>query len=111
MSATAPAVAVAPETRPYRFLIEVLLFLSYFVFGLSWIGYSPFLKDIQTQFSLDYARTGLVISAVSFAKIFVPFVAGALAVRIGVARSLLIGNICICASLFTPFAGTFAELV
>lgn len=109
MSAT--SVAVAPEHRPYRFLIEGLLFFSYFVFGLSWIGYSPFLKDIQTQFGLDYANTGLVISAVSFAKIFVPFVAGALAVRIGVARSLLIGNLCICASLFTPFATSFSELV
>ena len=109
MSATAPA--VAPESRPYRFLIEALLFLSYFVFGLSWIGYSPFLKEIQAQFSLDYAKTGLVISAVSFAKIFIPLVAGAMAVRLGVARSLLIGNICICASLMTPFAANFPGLV
>src|SRR4051812_4293028 len=73
MSATAPAVAPVPN-RPYRFLIETLLFLSYFVFGMSWIGYSPFLKEIQQQFALDYTRTGLVISAVSFAKIFVPLV-------------------------------------
>lgn len=111
MSATASSAAVAQEPRPYRFLIEILLFLSYFVFGLSWIGYSPFLKDIQAQFGLDYAKTGLVISAVSFAKIFVPLVAGIMAVRLGVARSLLIGNLCICASLYTPFAGSFAELV
>ncbi len=111
MSATATVPVVAPETRSYRFLIESLLFLSYFVFGLSWIGYSPFLKDIRALYGLDYARTGLVISAVSFAKIFVPFVAGLMAVRLGVARSLLIGNLCVCASLYTPFAGSFPELV
>jgi cyanate permease len=112
MSAPASAAAnVAEGPRPYRFLIEILLFLSYFVFGLSWIGYSPFLKEIQAQFALDYAKTGLVISAVSFAKIFLPFVAGIMAVRFGVARSLLIGEICICASLMTPFAGNFSGLV
>lgn len=110
MSAHAPTL-VSEQPRPYRFLIEALLFLSYFVFGLSWIGYSPFLKDIQALYGLDYAKTGLVISAVSFAKIFLPFVAGIMAVRLGVARSLAIGNLCICASLYTPFAGSFPELV
>ena len=108
---SASSLAPAPEVRSYRFLIEILLFLSYFVFGLSWIGYSPFLKDIQAQFALDYAKTSLVISAVSFAKIFVPLVAGVLAVRIGVARTLVIGNLCICASLLTPYSGNFSELV
>ena len=63
------------KTGAYRFLIEGLLFFSYFVFGLSWIGYSPFLHDFQTQFGLTHASAGLVISSVSFAKIFVPFVA------------------------------------
>ena len=109
--ASSPVVALAPEPRPYRFLIELMLFLSYFVFGLSWIGYAPFLKDIQAQYALDYAKTGLVISAVSFAKIFLPLIAGVIAVRFGVARSLLIGNLCICASLYTPFAGSFSELI
>lgn len=110
MSAAAPA-PVQVETRPYRFLIEVLLFSSYFVFGMSWIGYSPFLKEIQQQFALDYTRTGLVVSAVSFAKIFIPFLAGIMAVRMGVSRAILIGNLCICASLYTPFASDFPMLV
>ena len=105
------APAPASSSTPYRFLIEALLFFSYFVFGLSWIGYSPFLKDIQQQFALDYARTGLVISSVSFAKIFIPFVAGYMAVRIGVARALLIGNLFICFSLYAPYATGFPELV
>jgi cyanate permease len=107
----APVSATALETRPYRFLIEALLFLSYFVFDMSWIGYSPFLKEIQQQFALDYTRTGLVISAVSFAKIFIPLVAGIMAVRLGVSRAILIGNFCICASLYTPFASSFSALV
>jgi len=112
MSASAPVVA-APADQPgsYRFVIEALLFFSYFVFGMSWIGYSPFLKDIQAQFGIDYAKTGLVISAVSFAKIFLPFVAGYLAVRIGVSRTILIGNLFVCASLYSPFAASYAGLI
>jgi MFS transporter, CP family, cyanate transporter len=110
-AATAPVAVQTNEPRSYRFLIEAMLFLSYFVFGMSWIGYSPFLKEIQAQFALDYAKTGLVISAVSFAKIFLPFVAGWMAVRLGVSRALLIGNVCICASLYAPFATTFPELI
>ena len=110
-SVAAPASAPADSPRPYRFLIEVLLFSSYFVFGISWIGYSPFLKELQSQYGLDYTRTGLIISAVSFAKIFLPLVAGVFAVRFGVSRSILIGNLFICASLYTPIAGNFAELV
>lgn len=104
----APAVQAPPR---YRFLIEVLLFLSYFAFGISWIGYSPFLREIQAQYGLDYARTGLVISAVSFAKIFLPLIAGAVAIRLGIARAILIGNLCICASLYAPFAAGFGELI
>jgi cyanate permease len=111
MSAAAPATFQSAEARPYRFLIEALLFFSYFVFGMSWIGYSPFLKEIQQQFALDYTRTGLVVSAVSFAKIFVPLLAGIMAVRMGVSRAILIGNFCICASLYTPFAPDFSALV
>jgi cyanate permease len=111
MSAAAPANVRSAGTRPYRFLIEALLFLSYFIFGMSWIGYAPFLKEIQQQFALDYTRTGLVISAVSFAKIFVPLLAGIMAVRMSVSRAILIGNFCICASLYTPFASDFSALV
>lgn len=110
MGSTAASVQ-EDSPRPYRFLIEVLLFSSYFVFGISWIGYSPFLKELQTQYGLDYARTGLIISAVSFAKIFLPLVAGVLAVRLGISRAILIGNLFICASLYTPIAANFGELV
>lgn len=97
--------------HPYRFLIEFLLFASYFVFGLSWIGYAPFLADFQARYALSHGQAGMLISAVSFAKIFVPFVAGALAARVGVKRALFWGMLCICASLLTPFAPNYLVLL
>ncbi len=101
----------APPPSPYRFLIEALLFASYFVFGLSWIGYAPFLADFQAGYGLSHGQAGMLISSVSFAKIFVPFVAGALAARIGVKHALLVGMLCICASLLTPFAPNYLVLL
>ncbi len=101
----------APPPSPYRFLIEALLFASYFVFGLSWIGYAPFLADFQARFGLSHGQAGMLISSVSFAKIFVPFGAGALAARVGVKRALLLGMVCICASLLTPFAPNYLVLL
>jgi cyanate permease len=105
-----PANAPAPASA-YRWLIEVLLFLSYFLFGMSWIGYSPFLKEFQARYALNHSEAGLLISSVSFAKIFVPFVAGWLGARLGVKRALLAGMVCICASAWSPFAGDYASLL
>ena len=103
--------APAPPPAPYRFLIEALLFLSYLVFGLSWIGYSPFLRDFQAAHALSHGQAGMLISSVSFAKIFVPFLAGWLAVRFGIKRVLLLGMLCICVSLLSPFLRNYLLLL
>ena len=102
-----------PATQParYRFVIEALLFLSYFVFGLSWIGYAPFLLEFQSQYGLSHGKASLLISSVSFAKIFVPFAAGWLAARLGIKRALGIGMLCICASVFSPFLPDYSLLL
>ncbi|MCU1307872.1 MAG: putative integral rane protein [Acidobacteriaceae bacterium] len=109
MSATP---AVAPERpSPYRFFIEPVLFFSYVIFGLSWIGYAPFLSEFQSKFGLNHAQSSLLISVVSFSKIFMPFIAGWMASWMGISRAISLGLILICASLFTPFAGSFAAIL
>ena len=108
------ATSLVPRPRPpsaYRFFLEPVLFLSYAVFGLSWIGYAPFLSEFQARFALSHAQASLLISGVSLAKIFMPFVAGGMASRFGIARSISLGLILICASVFTPFAGSFTSLL
>jgi CP family cyanate transporter-like MFS transporter len=109
MSAT-PAIAPEHPSR-YRFFLEPVLFLSYVVFGLSWIGYAPFIADFQTKFSLNHAQASLLISVVSFSKIFMPFIAGWMASWIGIARAISIGLVLICASIFTPFAESYGAVL
>ena len=56
--------------RPYRWVIESLLFLLYLVFGISWLAWSPLLGDVEKAFDVSHARAGWLISAVSMAKAF-----------------------------------------
>jgi cyanate permease len=103
----------SPAGRPpaYRWVIETLLFASYFVFGMSWIGYAPFLAAFQQELALSHGEAGMLISAVSFAKTFAPFLAGWLAVRMGVKRAILLGMAFMCASLASPYLADAASLI
>jgi CP family cyanate transporter-like MFS transporter len=111
VTATAAGQSGEEETSPYRFLLEATLFCSYAVFGLSWIGYAPFLPDFRARFALTYAESSLLVSVVSFSKIVMPFLTGMLAARLGIRRSISLALVLICASVATPFAGTYPEVL
>ena len=88
-------------------IIESLLFLLYFSFGISWLAYSPLLPEIEHDFSVTHSKAAVLISAVSLAKAFVPMLAGMLAARIGLYRSLLIGAGLASLSTVIPWAPSF----
>jgi len=77
--------------KRYRWVIESVLFLTYFVFGISWLAYAPLMGDVEKAFDVTHARAGALISLVSIAKAFVPLLAGLLAARIGLRWALLAG--------------------
>ncbi|MBO9541609.1 MFS transporter [bacterium] len=91
----------------YRFVIEALLFLTYAVFGLSWIAVTPLSAEIQGSFHITAAQFGLINTLVSFAKVLAPLVTGLLAVKIGIKRTVLIGSLCISCAALAPLAGDF----
>lgn len=84
-------VAVPAQPASRRYAVEVLLFCTYLVFGISWLAYAPLLPELSGQFGFDKAQGGLLISLVSLAKAFVPLFAGAMAARFGLHRALLVG--------------------
>ncbi|MEB3197488.1 MAG: hypothetical protein VKP62_09825, partial [Candidatus Sericytochromatia bacterium] len=57
---------------PYRFVVETLLFLTYAVFGLSWIAITPLVGDLQAEFHVTGAQLGLLTTMVSVAKVVAP---------------------------------------
>ncbi len=101
------ATANATKHTPYRFVIETLLFLTYAVFGLSWIAITPLIGELQAEFDITSAQLGMLNTMVSVAKVVAPLLTGLLAVRIGLKKTILLGSLCICFAAIAPFASDF----
>jgi cyanate permease len=92
-----------PRT-PYRFVVETLLFLTYAVFGLSWIAITPLVGEVQAAFDISGAQLGMLTTMVSIAKVIAPLLTGLLAVRIGLKKTILLGSLFISAAALAPLA-------
>lgn len=92
---------------PYRFLIAVILFLSYAAFGLSWIAVTPLIGEIQAEYQINSTQFGLLNTLVTIAKVFAPLLTGLLAVRIGIKKTILLGSLFISCAALAPFAPDF----
>lgn len=97
--------------RPYRWLVESLLFLLYLVFGISWLAWSPLLADVEKAFQVSHSEAGMLISTVSMAKAFVPILAGLLAARLGTRYAIAVGAALASAAVLAPHAPTFKALL
>lgn len=98
----------APETPSrYRFAIEAMLFLTYAVFGLSWIAVTPLKAQIAGDFHISATQFALINTLVSFAKILTPLVTGLLAVRIGIKKTIVLGSVLISCTAIAPLAPSF----
>ncbi|MBM3463320.1 MAG: MFS transporter [Armatimonadetes bacterium] len=95
----------------YRWVVEALLFLIYFAFGISWLAYSPLMGDLEKHFSVSHAQAGMLISLVSISKAFVPLLAGLLAARIGLRYALLVGAGLSALAALAPLAPNFDTLL
>ena len=96
-----------PEKSRYRFVIETILFLTYAVFGLSWIAITPLIGDLQAEFQINSAQLGMLNTMVSIAKVIAPLLTGLLAVRIGLKKTIMLGTLCICCAALAPFAPSY----
>lgn len=92
-------------------LIQVLLFLVYCAFGVSWLAFAPLLGDLEAAFGISHAQAGLLVSAVSLAKAFVPLLAGLLASRFGLKRTLSVAALLCSLSVLVPLAPSFGALL
>lgn len=97
--------------KPYRFVVEGLLFLLYFSFGVSWLAYAPIMGDLEQHFGVNHTEGAMMISLVSLAKAFVPLFAGVLAARLGLKEALLVGASLSALAALVPLAPTFKTLL
>jgi len=102
LAAPVPVSVSAPDTSR-KYVVEVILFSMYLVFGISWLAYAPLMPELSKAFEFSSAQGGLLISLVSLAKAFVPLFAGAMAARFGLHRALLVGASFSALAVFLPF--------
>lgn len=98
---------MSDQPRRYRFLIEAILFLTYAVFGMSWIAVTPLKAQIAADFQIGTTQFALINTLVSFAKIIAPLLTGLLAVRFGIKKTILFGSFLIACAAIAPLAPDF----
>lgn len=103
--------STVPRNNSYRYVIETLLFLIYFSFGISWIAYSPIMGELEGHFGVSHTEGAMMISLVSLAKAFVPLFAGVMAARLGLKRALLLGAALSGLAALVPLAPSFQALL
>lgn len=97
--------------RYKKWLIASVLFGMYVSFGMSWMGVVPILNELKTAFQFDNASGSWLVSIVSMAKSIFPILAGILASRWGLTRSMRLGALLIVLGVIVPFLPSFSAWV
>lgn len=92
-------------------IVEALLFLIYFAFGISWFAFSPLRGDIESFYHISKLEGGALFSSVSMAKSFVPFLAGFLVAGMGLKRSVQIGSLLCAVAVLVPFSPDYKTML
>ncbi|MCD4786144.1 MAG: MFS transporter [Candidatus Eremiobacteraeota bacterium] len=100
-----------PYPEWYRFVIEVILFLTYVVFGMTFAAAGSFLKDIMKELSLTLSQASFLNTSVTFAKVFGPTLAAFIAAKLGLKKAFLLASTLICLGIFAPLAPDYPMLL
>ncbi|APR75175.1 putative integral membrane protein [Minicystis rosea] len=103
--------AMAQTHSRHRYVVEAVMFLTYALFGVSWMALAPLGPDLMTFFHVSKTEFSFLNTVVTIAKVIAPIVTGAAAVRFGLKRTILLGSLLICAVLAGPLAPSFQVFV
>ncbi len=87
-----------PHERPYRWVMLLLTWLSYFVFGLINFALAPLVTPIIAELDISYSQMGFVLGAWPLTYILSAAFAGAVVDRLGTRKSVAIGVLVIALS-------------
>lgn len=95
-----------------KYFVETLVFLSYVLFAMAWVGGTASMTAIMQSMDIDsLASASFISGAVTFAKIVGTFGAAWLAVKVGVKMAFFISSILITIGLLTPYAPNYEILL
>ena len=95
-----------------KYLVEALVFLSYVLFAMAWVGGAASMDAIMQSMAVDsLASASFISGAVTLAKIVGTFGAAWLALKFGIKIAFFIASILIVIGLFTPFSPNYEILL
>ena len=95
-----------------KYLVESLVFLSYVLFAMAWVGGTASMGQIMQSMAIDsLADASFISGAVTLAKIVGTFCAAWLAVRYGVKMAFFIASLLIAVGVFTPYSPNYEILL
>lgn len=89
--------------RHQKWVIAFVLFGMYASFGMSWMGVVPLREALNTMLGIDNAAGQRLVSIVSMAKSIVPIMAGILAGRWGLTKTMRLSGLLILTGMVIPF--------
>ncbi len=95
------------ELKNNILITAFIMFGMYASFGMSWMGVVPLFQDIETALKISHSEASWLISVISLAKSIFPVLAGILATKIGLTKSLRISSILILTGIIIPWLPSY----
>lgn len=86
-----------------KWVVAFVLFGMYASFGMSWMGVVPLREVLNKALNIDNAAGQQIVSIVSMAKSMIPILAGILAGRWGLTKTLRLSGVLILTGAIIPF--------
>jgi len=95
-----------------KHLVAVLVFISYTLFAMAWVGGTASMSQIMSAMHVDsLASASFISGAVTLAKIVGTFIAAGLALKLGIKKAFFVAGLLISIGLLTPLAPNYELLL
>lgn len=96
----------------HKYLVETIVFLSYVLFAMAWVGGTASMDQIMASMHIhSLASASFISGAVTLAKIVGTFIAAWLAIKLGLKNAFLLSGVLIATGILTPFAENYEWLL
>ncbi|MCH4295815.1 MFS transporter [Shewanella sp. 3B26] len=96
----------------HKYLVEGLVFTSYVLFAMAWVGGTASMDQIMASMHIEsFASASLLSGAVTLAKIVGTFAAAYLTLKVGVKYAFLVAALLIVTGIVTPYAPNYDVLL
>ena len=96
----------------HRYLVEGLVFTSYVLFAMAWVGGTASMNNIMASMQIEsLASASFISGAVTLAKIVGTFSAAYVAVKFGIKYAFLLAALLIVVGIVTPLATSYELLL